>query len=195
MRFVNLLFIVFVALGTSAQGDAPDVLLRVNLQGRGTAPTEAWQTAVTVLLTESCGGPLQYIYELNTDSTGRVVLKSLPAGIYDLRIRTRTSLINVRHNVLLGTQTRELHMGTLFEGDANHDGVIDGADFDVIKTHYGTKEDEAGYERQADLNDDGIVNVLDFSLLSANFGLAGPRETAGCPFMLARSGTRVGAVR
>jgi T5SS/PEP-CTERM-associated repeat protein len=57
-------------------------------------------------------------------------------------------------------------------GDANLDGNVNLADFNVLAINFGTS---GAFWHEADFNYDEIVNLGDFNLLAANFGLtAGP---------------------
>jgi len=53
-------------------------------------------------------------------------------------------------------------------GDANGDGLVDGADLSVLLSTFGTKSPEPG--TGADANGDGFVDGADLSVLLANFG-------------------------
>lgn len=56
-----------------------------------------------------------------------------------------------------------LHPGT--DGDANLDGIIDTADFDRLRDHFGQAAGWTG----GDFNLDGVVNFADFQVLELNF--------------------------
>ncbi len=51
-------------------------------------------------------------------------------------------------------------------GDANGDGVVNLADFGILRGEFG----QSGTSLFADFNGDGIVNLADFGILRANFG-------------------------
>ena len=55
-------------------------------------------------------------------------------------------------------------------GDANLDGVVDYADFQILEANYG---DTNTYWKQGDFNDDGMVNWQDLNLLKENLDPAG----------------------
>lgn len=54
-------------------------------------------------------------------------------------------------------------------GDANHDGVVNLADFNVLASNFGQSPRDF---TQGDFNYDGAVNLADFSLLAARFGVS-----------------------
>ncbi len=51
-------------------------------------------------------------------------------------------------------------------GDANGDGVVNLADFGILRAEFG----QTGGSLFADFNNDGVVNLADFGILRANFG-------------------------
>jgi hypothetical protein len=55
-----------------------------------------------------------------------------------------------------------------FAGDANHDGLVNLADFNILASNFGKPGRDF---TQGDFNYDGAVDLLDFNLLSAHFGL------------------------
>jgi hypothetical protein len=57
----------------------------------------------------------------------------------------------------------------LLPGDANLDGVVNLADFGILRQFFG-EAGEAMTLQTGDFNDDDVVNLADFGLLRANFG-------------------------
>ena len=53
-------------------------------------------------------------------------------------------------------------------GDVNLDGVVNCADYDLIKAHYGAVIGQPNYLDLADPNRDGIVNILDLAFVQAH---------------------------
>jgi hypothetical protein len=51
-------------------------------------------------------------------------------------------------------------------GDRNGDGIVNGADLDIVKASFGKKIGQAGFDPRTDVNGDGIVNVLDLSTVA-----------------------------
>ena len=56
--------------------------------------------------------------------------------------------------------------GSPIPGDANADGLVDGADFTIFKANLG----EQGGWSEGDFNGDGLVDAVDFTILKAYFG-------------------------
>ena len=61
-------------------------------------------------------------------------------------------------------------------GDANLDGVVDGADFVMWRKHQGTSTSDW---RDGDFNGDGTVNMADYNLWRTNFGHPAPGSGSG----------------
>ena len=55
----------------------------------------------------------------------------------------------------------------VIEGDANGDGVVDGADLRVVAAALGASDG-------ADLSGDGLVDIFDLVQVGINFGRGGP---------------------
>ena len=55
-------------------------------------------------------------------------------------------------------------------GDANKDGLVNLADFNILAANFG---DTGATWTEADFNGDGTVNLSDFNVLAGNFGQAG----------------------
>jgi hypothetical protein len=51
-------------------------------------------------------------------------------------------------------------------GDVSGDGRVDCADVSLVKSSFGTRTGQAGYNVAADLNNDGTVNILDLFIVS-----------------------------
>ena len=51
-------------------------------------------------------------------------------------------------------------------GDVNGDGVVNCLDMAIVKTSFGKKAGQPGFDARADLNKDGVVNIIDLSIVS-----------------------------
>mgnify|MGYP003942009441 CR=1 FL=1 len=109
---------------------------------------------------------------VTTNRSGRFTLDGLPTGQYGLSVKGMTTL-RARGGVDLAPGMNVVNIGTLYEGDVDNDGDIDGVDASLINLAFGSTPGDASWDPRADLNDDGLVGAEDMSLLAANFGLGG----------------------
>jgi len=138
----------------------------IDLQARPPRPSSAWSVSLVFELwsgDQLVSGPAT----LTTDDSGEFVLSNLAPGLYDLRIKNSHTLANLKRAILLMPGLNAVSLGTLLEGDANDDNVIDIVDFSLLRAVFGTGN------MSADFNQDGIVDVFDFSLFRSHFGLCG----------------------
>ena len=99
---------------------------------------------------------------------------TVPAGTYDITLKTAKNLQVVQTNVLVYGATR-LPGVTLAAGDANNDNKVDIGDFGVLVNAYGGDAGftGSGYDARANFNYDGVVDIADFGLLVNNYGSQG----------------------
>jgi hypothetical protein len=78
-------------------------------------------------------------------------------------------------NVVAGLSSGQIEIKYALLGDANLDGVVNGADFSILAANYANPittpvlgQNTDGWD-QGDFNYDGIVNGADFEALAANF--------------------------
>jgi hypothetical protein len=142
----------------------------VSYQGRGLAPSAAWEgpLIVTAHLPED---PIPaYTFNVNSDEHGAFEVPSgIIAGTYDVGVRNLHSLRNLERNVAIGSTPPAIDAGLLREGDANLDNWINALDFSILNATYWKQSGQAGFDARADFNDDAWINALDFSLLNSNY--------------------------
>jgi hypothetical protein len=80
--------------------------------------------------------------------------------------------------VLLAPGANAVDFGTLLEGDANDNNVVELHDFSILATAFGTGVGQPGFDPRADFNESTWIDIADFSLLSTNYGQAGDIPTA-----------------
>jgi hypothetical protein len=67
-------------------------------------------------------------------------------------------------------------LGTLLEGDANHDNMIDFTDFAILSINWLVFQTNGGYGSIVDFDRNGIINAADLYLLTANWLRSSPIE-------------------
>ena len=101
----------------------------------------------------------------------------LVAGPFDLRsVGLYTTVFDVRVTDQAGQQATSSNSVVKVVGnpDINGDGVVNCADFDILKAAYGSAAGTANWNPAADLNGDGFVNAVDLSIFASHW-------TAGQP--------------
>ncbi|MDH7489745.1 MAG: SdrD B-like domain-containing protein, partial [Anaerolineae bacterium] len=153
-------------------GDA-HILGHVNLQGRPTPPDPRWAVPVHVTVHRP-GDPIPaYQAHLDTDQSGNFLMENMQPGTYDVAVRNWHTLWSRVANVTLAPGINALNLGTLKEGDATQDNVVDVTDFARLKASFFKSKGEAGYDNLVDFNEDGTVDVTDFALLRSSFWQTG----------------------
>ncbi|MBK8023795.1 MAG: carboxypeptidase regulatory-like domain-containing protein [Chloroflexi bacterium] len=131
-----------------------------------------WKLPLTVTFTREDGGELPTHYTLYTSLHGVFSLYALPPGEYRIRAKQIHTLANAV-TVTLHAGDNIVDLGTLREGDANNDNVVNISDFSLLAAAFGREFWHPEFDARADFNDDNIVNIADFSLLATNFGQVG----------------------
>lgn len=139
---------------------------RVTLQGRPTPPHARWVTPLTVTVGSTD-------YAATTDTSGYFTVTVSSPGTYDIRVKNMHTLRNVKREVTLIAGQNEINFGTLLEGDANNDNVVDKYDKLILWLTYRSTSD-----LRADFNEDGIVDKYDYYLLWQNYRKSGDIEVS-----------------
>ncbi len=156
---------------------------RVAYQGHGTPPAPSWQQPLT-LTVHLPGNPAPaYSFAPTSDTNGHFSVTGVLTGTYDVYVRDRHSLRNVRRNVSLNATSPLLDLGTLIEGDCNTNGAIDFTDLSMVALAFGKSSGQAGYDPRTDLTDNGAVDFTDLSLAALNFGRTGDQQVTTAPQM------------
>jgi hypothetical protein len=158
----SLITVVGTSLGVQA---------KVTLQGRLAAPNAGLVVPLSVVVTPSGSSTPVVNTTVTTDQNGEFSLSGLGSGSYRIWVKHGHSLATVT-TVTLPTASA-IDLGTLPEGDADGNNVVNLTDFSTLAATFGKQAGGAGYDGRADFNGDGIVNLTDFSLLASNFGKAG----------------------
>jgi hypothetical protein len=78
--------------------------------------------------------------------------------------------------VTISLPSTSIDMGTLLEGDADNDGIVNISDFGILAVSFGKMDGEPGYDDRADFDRNGIINISDFGLLAVDFMKMSPIE-------------------
>jgi hypothetical protein len=148
--------------------------ISVVLQG-GSRPPESWEVPITIkffspgadVMTDI---PLEQFDLTTTKSDSTAVCQcSVAADTYDITAVSEHTLINVKRDVVISAPSTAVDMGTLLEGNANDDIIINISDFGILAVSYMCTDGEPGYDARADFDLNGIINISDFGLLAVNY--------------------------
>lgn len=159
------------------------ILGQVDLQGRPAKPHKAWSIPLTLSMTDLENSEQPTIRKrVTTDEQGRFTLADLPIGRYTVRVKGDHTLGIAIRLVELQPGENRLYLGTLLEGDVEHDrsdNRVGTIDFGILSGAINQCAGAAGYVPNADLDEtDDCVTARDAALLVANFNAAGDRSYA-----------------
>ncbi|UCE46676.1 MAG: hypothetical protein JSW47_13770, partial [Phycisphaerales bacterium] len=97
-------------------------------------------------------------------------------GTYDITVAGKTTLMNIKRDVVVSATNTSVDLGVLLEGDANQDGIINLSDYGILSMCWQASESQAKYDIRADFDCDGLVNTADLLLLTANWLEISPVE-------------------
>jgi hypothetical protein len=83
-----------------------------------------------------------------------------------------------KDGVVTGLSSGQIEVKYTLLGDANLDGVVNGADFSILAANFGQSAN--GWD-QGDFGYSGVVNGSDFAALAANFGQGASTGSAATP--------------
>ena len=97
---------------------------------------------------------------------GTATLSTALSSVTELRLLSAAAGPNFRGDVIASTLGIDDLRAMRPEGDANFDGRVDGADFQVVRSNLGSAGPRTW--REGDFNFDGRVNAMDVALLRRN---------------------------
>jgi hypothetical protein len=152
------------------------ITLTVTLQRPNSPPpSPAWAVPITFTLYPP-GDSVTICHEWNLtlDQNGRWSEYPLDlfTGTYDARVRSLHTLRNVKRNLTIAGPAT-IDMGTLYEGDANADNVVNILDFARLRNSYFLDEGMPGFDPTADFDENNTINILDFGLLRGSYFMEG----------------------
>jgi hypothetical protein len=160
------------------------VSISVVLQGDG-RPDVGWAVPLTV---EFFGPGADVLndtptYEFNltttksaTENAAVCEVAGVAPGAYDITVRGVSTLMNLKRSVVISAAATSVKLGTLLEGDANNDNIINLDDYAILSMCWLASESQAEYDVRADLDRNGLINAADLSLLAANWLHSSPVE-------------------
>ena len=165
-------------------GGGCEVDISVVLQG-GSRPPEGWEVPITIkffspgadVMTDTPIGQCDCA-TTKSDSTA-VCQCTVAPGTYDITAVSEHTLINVKRGVVISAPSTAVDMGTLLEGNANDDPIINISDFGILAVSYMKTEGQPGYDPRADFDRNGIINISDFGLLAVNYMKVSPIDISG----------------
>jgi hypothetical protein len=158
---------------TAASNPSPATLEgQVDLQDRPAPPDPTWETPLTVKFFEPGTNNVIRTEDVTTDGQGNFTVADVASGFYDIGVKCPRSLSRLVTGVgFAGGATVAVDFGTLREGDANNDDVINGLDYAVLWSSFGQTTGEA--LDKCDFNRDGAVTGADYSFLWNDFDQVG----------------------
>jgi len=165
-------FIPMLRAALSEQ-DTASVQISVALQGSSRPDPDGWEIPVTVTIGSTSYGPVTT--SKSGDSAVCQITGIMP-GDYDIAIDSTTTLQNIKRGVTIAAGENTVDMGTLLEGDANIDGIINISDFGILAVAFMSTPSDPNWDARADFDRNGIINISDFGLLAVNFVETSPVE-------------------
>jgi hypothetical protein len=134
-------------------------------------------TPGTIAPTDILAASPVYTFDLITAKSGSVAIaqaNGVPPGTYDISVVSPHCLINVKRSVVIAAPSTNVNLGTLLEGNANDDAVINIQDFGLLAAAYGKQSGQSGFDARVDFDRSGTINIADFGLLAADYGKHSP---------------------
>ncbi|MCJ7675094.1 MAG: nitroreductase family protein, partial [Sedimentisphaerales bacterium] len=161
------------------------VSISVALQGDG-RPDGGWLVPLTVKFFTPGADVLNdtptYEFKLTTakslaGSEAVCEATGIAPGSYDITARSESTLMNVKKSVVIPTgRDTSVDLGTLLEGNANQDSVVNLDDYAILSRCWLSSKTQAEYDVRADFDRNGLIDVADLCLLAANWLRSSPVE-------------------
>jgi hypothetical protein len=152
-----------VSISVARQGDSlPDA-------GRIVPLTIKFFTPGADVLTDTSVYEFISIKKPDTDNMIVYEVKGIEPGTYDIIVFGEHTLINVKRNVTISSLYSSIEMGTLLEGDANHDNIINIKDYAILSNSWLTSQSQIRYDSTVDFDRNGMIDTADLYLLTSNW--------------------------
>ncbi len=122
-----------------------------------------------------------YDFNLTTTKSGNSAVceaVGVAPGVYDITALSEHTLMNVRRNVVILAPNTSVDLGTLLEGDANQDNIVNLDDYAILSMCWRASEAQAEYDTRTDFDRNGLINMADLSLFAANWLWNSPVEVS-----------------
>jgi hypothetical protein len=160
------------------------VTISVALQGND-CPDTGWVVPLTVKFftpgTDVLNDVPDYEFYITTtkSATGDTVFceaTGIPPGTYDITVTGESTLTNIKRYVVISAPNTSVDMGTLLEGNANRDDIINLDDFAILSKYWLASKVKGEYDTRADFDHNNIINITDLYLLASNWLKGSPIE-------------------
>lgn len=159
------------------------VSIFVVLQG-DSRPEAGWAVPLTIRFFTPGADVLNDtpIYEFNlttkksAGSAAVCEVTGVAPGTYDITVIGEHTLMNAGRNVVISAPRSSVNMGTLLQGDANNDYIVNFEDYTILSTCWLLSESQPEYDIKADFDQNGLINTADLSLLASNWLSSSPIE-------------------
>jgi len=160
------------------------VSISVALQG-GSRPDAGWVIPLTIRFFPPGANVLNdnptYNFQLTTTKStdgGAAICQATPVapGTYDVTAHSEHTLMNIKRSVVISAPKTSVDMGTLLEGDANQDNIINLYDLAILSMNWLASKANGGYDIRVDFDRNGLINAADLYLLAANWLRSSPVE-------------------
>ncbi len=160
------------------------VSISVVLQGDG-RPDAGWVAPLTVRFfppgADVSNDTPTYEFNLTTAKSpaGGLAIceaKGIAPGSYDITARSESTLINVKRNVVVSAPNTSVDLGTLLEGNANQDNIVNFDDYAILSRCWLSSQSQAEYDVRTDFDRNGLINISDLRLLAADWLSISPVE-------------------
>jgi len=170
-----------VSIGPVAPAGA-SVSISVFLQG-DSRPDAGWVVPLIVKFftpgANVLNGTPTYEFNLTTarstaGSTAVCEAMGVAPGSYDVTARSESTLMNVKRSVVISAPNTSVDLGTLLEGNANQDNIIDLDDYAILSTCWLASKAQACFDLRTDFDRNGLIDAADLCLLAANWLRSSP---------------------
>ncbi|UCG55964.1 MAG: nitroreductase family protein [Phycisphaerales bacterium] len=173
-----------VSIGPIGPAAEVPVSVSVVLQGDG-RPDDGWAVPLTVKFFATGADVLHdtptHEFDLTTtksatENAAICEITGVTPGTYDVTAVGQSTLTNARRSVVISAPQTSLDLGTLLEGNASRDDIVDLDDYAILSARWLTSKAQAEYDVGTDFDRDGFVDAADLCLLAANWLRGSPLE-------------------